>query len=222
MADDEIVQKVVIEVDDKQLQQIGETAGESFDKLKEQTDKATESLEKLGDKAGETGKDLDKIGDGADESLGKVADKSDDAKDSLEKLAESGKHSFEEIQNGAQYAGTSLEDFARLSEKTQEQYIEYANRIVEANKEVGDSMQGLGQEVGYAVVGEPGGFHDHPPPPGGSGTLSFAPAPMGRARCLDECCPGEGGLVWCGCSCSVGQRLWGGPLSKPPWLLGGV
>src|SRR5262249_17504613 len=60
---------------------------------------------------------------------------------------------FEEVKKGADYAGVSLEDFARLSEKTQEQYIEYANRIVEANKGIVASTKEITEAAGEGGKG---------------------------------------------------------------------
>lgn len=150
---EEIVQKVVIEVDDKQLSQIGETAEKSLDRLKESTDKAGESLNQLGEKADGAKDKLKEVGEGSGDSLDKVDEGAKDAASALEKLAESGGHSFDEIKKGAEYAGTSLEDFAKLSEHTQEQYIEYASRMTDETKKLGDAIKDAGQAGGGAGEG---------------------------------------------------------------------
>lgn|SRR5215831_9206580 len=69
MADDDIVQKVKIEVDDEQLQKLGESAEKSFDGLKSATDNASDALGKLGEKADDTNKDLEKLGDKSGDGL---------------------------------------------------------------------------------------------------------------------------------------------------------
>jgi hypothetical protein len=77
----------------------------------------------------------------------------DEAADALNKVGESATKSFEETQKAAETAGVSIEDFGKLSEKTQQAYIELSQRVVDGSQQIVSSTQQVEQAAARAGSG---------------------------------------------------------------------
>jgi hypothetical protein len=77
----------------------------------------------------------------------------DEAATALEKIGEGASTSFEETAAAAETAGVSIEDFGRLSEKTQQAYIELSQRVQEESQQMMQATQELQQGAGEAGSG---------------------------------------------------------------------
>jgi|SRR5580765_390917 len=80
-------------------------------------------------------------------------DGAEEATAALEKIGEGASTSFDETAKAAETAGVSIEDFGKLSEKTQQAYIELSQRVVEGSRSIVASTGEIQQAAASGVQG---------------------------------------------------------------------